>query len=279
MPDPAELRAKFRELHESGCFVMPNPWDAGTVRALERFGFEALATTSAGMAFSMAKPDSPKALEVDDVLAHVASIVEAATVPVNADFQAGYADDAQGVAENARRCVETGAAGLSIEDATGDAEAPLFELDEAVERMAAAREAVDAAAPDVLLTGRAECFLVGHPEPLEEAIRRLRAYSEAGADVLYAPGVREPDAIRALVEAVAPKPLNVLMANDAGLTVADLTELGVRRISVGSGLARVAWGAVLDAAREIAVEGSFGGLAGGADFAELNELFGDQPDA
>lgn len=263
-------RAAFRALHERGCFVIPNPWDAGTVRALEALGFPALATTSAGFAFSRALPDTVDALRLDETLGHVAEIVSASGVPVNADFQAGYAPDADGVAENVRRCVDTGVAGLSIEDTTA---AGLYELSEAVERVRAARAAIDASGADVLLTGRAECFLVGHPDPLRESIRRLQAYAEAGADVLYAPGVREADDIRSIVESVAPRPVNVLMSADTGLRVADLAELGVRRVSVGSALARAAWGAFLRAAQGIAHEGSFAGLDGAAPFAELNAMF------
>jgi 2-methylisocitrate lyase-like PEP mutase family enzyme len=271
MPSTDTLRAQFRALHEGGCFVIPNPWDRGSVRALESLGFRALATTSAGFAFTQALPDSPQALDPDAVVRHVADIVTAATVPVNADFQAGYADDAAGVAANVARCVETGVAGLSIEDTR--AEGGLFELDEALDRLVAARAAIDASGADVMLTGRAECLLAGHPGGVAEAIRRLSAYAEAGADVLFAPGLREREDIRAVVEAVAPKPVNVLMSTDTGLGVGDLQELGVRRVSVGSALARVAWRAFLDAAQTIAADGSFAGLAGAAPFAELNALF------
>jgi len=267
----ADLVARFRELHEHGCFVIPNPWDPGTVIALESLGFEALATTSAGFAFSRGRPDALGALTVEDVLEHVAEIAAAAQVPVNADFQSGYADTAEGVAENVRRCAATGVAGLSIEDATG-ADA-LYERAAAVDRVRAARAAIDETGTGVLLTARAECFLVGHPDPLAESLARLAAYAEAGADVLFAPGVREPGDISAIVEAVAPKPVNVLMSADTGLTVSGLEQLGVRRISVGSALARVAWGAFLDAARGIAGEGSFAGLGGAASFAELDALF------
>jgi 2-methylisocitrate lyase-like PEP mutase family enzyme len=245
------------------------------VRALESLGFAALATTSAGFAFTRALPDAPDALGVDAVLEHIAELVAAATVPVNADFQAGYGADPGGVATNVARCVQTGVAGLSIEDTRPSGE--LFELDEAVERVAAARAAIDASDGGVLLTARAECFLTGHADARDEAIRRLGAYAQAGADVLYAPGVREREDIRAIVSAVAPKPVNVLMGADTGLRVGDLAELGVRRISVGSALARVAWGAFLAAAREIAADGSFGGLDGAAPFTELNALFSRPP--
>jgi 2-methylisocitrate lyase-like PEP mutase family enzyme len=271
MSTPADLRARFRALHESGCFVIPNPWDRGSARALEGLGFPALATTSAGFAFTRALPDRVGALDADAVIEHVADIVAGATVPVNADFQAGYASDPDGVATNVRRCADTGVAGLSIEDSAADG--GLFELELAVQRISAARAAIDSAGGDVLLTGRAECFLHGHPEPLDEAIRRLTAYAEAGADVLFAPGVREREHISAIVAAVAPSPVNVLISADIGLRVADLAELGVRRVSVGSALARVAWGAFLDAARLLAAEGSFAGLDGAASFAELDSMF------
>jgi 2-methylisocitrate lyase-like PEP mutase family enzyme len=266
-------RATFRALHDNGCFAIPNPWDVGSAKALERMGFAALATTSAGFAFSRGLPDAPDGLDLEAVLAHVAGIVAATSLPVNADFQSGYGDDAEGVSRSVRRCVETGVAGLSIEDATGSVEEPLFELPEAVERVAAARSAIDSSDPDVLLTGRAECFLFDRLDPLPEAVRRLQAYAEAGADVLFAPGVRERGGIEVLVEAVAPKPLNVLIGANVGLSLADLEELGVRRVSVGSALARAAWGAFLRAAAGIAEAGEFSGLDGAASFAELNSLF------
>jgi 2-methylisocitrate lyase-like PEP mutase family enzyme len=273
MPQFAARRAAFRALHDQGCFVMPNPWDVGTARALAQLGFPALATTSAGFAFSRGAPDAPDGLHVADVLDHVADVVGATELPVNADFQAGYADDAEGVAVNVARCVQTGVAGLSIEDMVAGRTEPLYPVEEAVARIRAARTAIDASGADVLLTGRAECFLVGHPHALREAVRRLQAYAEAGADVLYAPGLRTADEIRAVVEAVAPKPVNVLMAADTGLKVADLAELGVRRVSVGSALARTAWGAFLRAARTIARDGSFAGLGDAAPMAELNAIF------
>jgi 2-methylisocitrate lyase-like PEP mutase family enzyme len=277
VPDVSAKRAAFRALHESGCFVIPNPWDAGSARALESLGFSALASTSAGYAFSLGLPDSPTSLEPGAVLGHLEQLVRATELPVSADFQAGYATDAEGVAANVGRCVETGVAGLSIEDTTGRAEQPLFGLDEAVERIAAARAAIDAAGGEVLLTGRAECFLVGHDDPLAESIRRLRAYAEAGADVLFAPGVHGRDDIRAIIEAVGPKPVNVLIGADTGLSVGDLAELGVRRVSVGSALARVAWGAFLSAAKKIADDGEFSGLDGAATFANLNRMFVTRP--
>jgi 2-methylisocitrate lyase-like PEP mutase family enzyme len=261
----------FRQLHEQGCFVIPNPWDRGTAIALAAMGFPALATTSAGAAFSRGLPDTPTALGVDAVLDNVKEIVDAVDLPVNADFQAGYAGDLDALATNVRRCVATGVAGLSIEDARGGGQDPLYPLPEAVERIRTAYAAIDGA--DVLLTARAECFLYGHPDPLNEAITRLQAYAEAGADVLYAPGVRTREDIAAIVDAVRPTPVNVLMGSDTGLTVADLADLGVRRVSVGSALTRVAWGAFLSAAQQIATAGSFAGLAGAAGFDELNGLF------
>jgi len=207
------------------------------------------------------------------MLKHIAEMVASVDLPVNADFESGYAKEPEGVAANVRLCVETGVAGLSIEDATGDRAKPLFDLPVAVERMQAARAAIDATGADVLLVGRAECFLVGHPAPLKESIRRLQAYAEAGADVLYAPGVRERSDIQAIVSAVNPKPVNVLMSANTGLKVPDLAELGVRRISVGSSLARAAWGGFIRAAKEIAEEGSFAGFEGSTPFAELNSFF------
>jgi 2-methylisocitrate lyase-like PEP mutase family enzyme len=254
---------------------MPNPWDAGTARCLVQLGFAALATTSAGFAFGRGLPDSPTALSLESVLAHAREIVTAAgAVPVNVDFQAGYAADAAGVGFNVARCIATGCAGLSIEDATCVRDQPLFELEEAVDRVRAARAAVDAAGGQVVLTARAECFLVGHAEPLRESIRRLCAYAEAGADVLFAPGVQTRDEIRAVVDAVRPKPVNVLVSTATALSVADLAGLGVRRISVGSALARTAWGAFLRAARELAATGTFAAFGGAAPFAELNAMFG-----
>jgi 2-methylisocitrate lyase-like PEP mutase family enzyme len=267
--------SRFRTMHERGCLTIPNPWDPGSVRALESLGFQALATTSAGFSFSRGLPDALDALTLEAVVENIAEIVAVAAVPVNADFQSGYAATSDGVAESVRRCVATGVAGLSIEDATG-ADA-LYELDEAVDRIRAARSAIDASGTRVLLTARAECFLVGCSDPLSESIARLQAYADAGADVLFAPGVRARDDIGAIVRAVEPKPVNVLMSANTGLRVADLEQLGVRRVSVGSALARVAWGAFLAAARQIADEGSFAGLDGAASFESLNDLFAAGP--
>jgi 2-methylisocitrate lyase-like PEP mutase family enzyme len=264
-------RAAFRKLHESGCFVIPNPWDIGTARYLRHLGFQALATTSAGYAFSRGLPDTE--VSRDTVLAHIAEMVASVDLPVNADFESGYARDPEGVAESVRLCVATGVAGLSIEDATGDRAKPLYDLALAVERMKAARAAIGTSG--VLLIGRAECFLFGHPEPLKESIRRLQAYAEAGADVLYAPGVKERGDIQAIVSALSPKPVNVLMSANTGLKVSDLAEMGVRRISVGSGLARAAWGGFIRAAKALAEEGSFAEFDSAAPFAELNGFFGE----
>ena len=252
---------------------MPNPWDVGSARYLQSLGFPALATTSSGFAFSRGLPDAAAAVPRELVLAHLAEIVAATELPVNADFQAGYGATPEAVAASVQLCVATGVAGLSIEDATGDEERPLYELTEAVERVRAARSAIDAAAADVVLTARAECHLVGHPQPLPESIKRLRAYAEAGADVLYAPGPRQSDALREIVAAVAPKPVNVLVSADIGLRVSDVAALGVRRISVGSGLARAAWTAFLGAARALARDGDFSGFAGLVSFAELDGFF------
>ena len=265
----AARRAAFRNLHQSGCFLIPNPWDAGSARALENLGFKALATTSSGFAWSRAHADNTMGVEA--VLAHCREIVEATGLPVNADFEDGHARDLEGLTNNVRRCIETGVAGLSIEDSTGDAGQPLYEFDEAVARIRAARQAIDASGQDVMLIGRAECFLVGHPDPLDESLRRLRAYAGAGADCLYAPGAGKPEDIRAIVEAVAPKPVNVLVGRPGPYTMADLAKLGVRRISVGSALAGAAWGGFMRAARSLA-DGRFDGFAQNATYAELNGL-------
>lgn len=270
-PDHSARRTAFRKLHESGCFVIPNPWDAGSARYLRHLGFQALATTSAGFAFTLGLPDA--AVQRDAMLRNIAEIVAAVDLPVNADFEAGYARDPEGVAKNVRLCVETGVAGLSIEDASGDPAKPLFELPLAVDRIRAARAAIDNSGSGVLLTGRAECYLVGHPEPLQESLRRLHAYAEAGADVLYAPGVVGVDEIKTIVSELAPKPVNLLMSKNTGLKVADLAELGVRRISVGSSLSRAAWTGFMHAAEGIAKEGSFAGFDGLAAYADLNALF------
>ena len=272
-PDFAPRRAAFRKLHASGCFVIPNPWDIGTTCYLRHLGFQALATTSSGLAFSRGLPDASWAVPRDVVLKHIAEIVSATDLPVNADFESGYAHDPEGVAASVRLCVETGVAGLSIEDATGDPAKPLYDLPLAVARIKAARLAIDATRSGVLLTGRAECFLTHHATPLPEAIRRLQAYAEAGADVLFAPGVRERSDIQAIVAAVSPKPVNILMSANTGLKVSDLAEMGVRRVSLGSSLARAAWTGFIRASKLIAEEGSFAGLDGITPFPELNGFF------
>jgi 2-methylisocitrate lyase-like PEP mutase family enzyme len=266
--------AAFRALHESGCFVLPNPWDVGSAIFLERLGFQALATTSAGMAFARGLPDRVWAVSRDAMLAHVRELVAATKLPVNADFQTGYADEPESVAANVKLCVATGVAGLSIEDGTGVPEAPLYERTLALERIRAARAAIDATGSGVLLTARCEAFGVGGADAKGIVLDRLVAYADAGADCLFAPSVRDPGIIAEIVKAVAPKPVNVLVgAPGPGLTRAGLAALGVRRISLGSALARTAWGAFMRAARRIAESGEFDGLAGAAPFAELNELF------
>lgn len=269
-------RRAFRALHESGCFVIPNPWDAGSAMWLKALGFPALATTSGGFAFSLGLPDAEWAISRDRVLAHIAAIVAATDLPINADFEFGYAVELDPLMENVRLCTETGVAGLSIEDNTGNPASPLFELGLAVERVRAAKKAIEASGADVLLTARAECFLVGHPQPLAESLRRLTAYAEAGADVLYAPGPKDPEQIRTLVKELHPKPINLLIGADWGVTVAMAADWGVRRISTGSALSRAAWGGFLRAARKLASEGSFAGLSDNAPFAELNGFFQDQ---
>lgn len=256
----------FRQLHASGCFVIPNPWDLGSARLLARLGFPALATTSSGFAWSLGRPDNSVAL--DEVLAHLRSIAHGVELPVNADFERGFATAPAEVAVNVTAATETGIAGLSIEDSTGDAANPLFDFTLAVERIQAAREAIDDSGTGILLTGRSEGFLVGRPD-LAEAIRRLTAYAQAGAECLYAPGIRTRAEIAAVVEAVAPKPVNVLVSSDFA-TLAELAEAGVRRISVGGALARAAWTGFLQAAREIAERGTFTSLAGAVPFAEIN---------
>jgi 2-methylisocitrate lyase-like PEP mutase family enzyme len=266
-------RQAFRTLHEAGCFVIPNPWDVGSARYLQHLGFPALATTSAGFAFSQGLPDSEAALSCDRNLTYIADIAAAVDVPVHADFASGYGRAPQDVADNVSRCIATGVAGLSIEDATGDPSSPLYDLPLAVERVRAARQAIDQSRTGVLLTARAECYLVGHPDPLRESVRRLQAYAESGADVLFAPGPHDPAAIEALVEAVRPKPINVLVVRDSGLRVADIAALGVRRISVGGALALAAWTGFTRAAQVLKSEGSFAGLASLAPYGDINEFF------
>jgi 2-methylisocitrate lyase-like PEP mutase family enzyme len=269
-PSIADKRRAFRELHESGCFVIPNPWDVGSARYLQSLGFKALATTSSGFAWSQARPDCgvPRAR----VLQHLAEMVAATDLPVNADFENGFAADAAGVGESVRLAVETGVAGVSIEDSTGNAAAPLFDLITAVERIRAARRGIDERGGDTLLIARAECFLVGLPD-IDITIGRLKAYAGAGADCLYAPGIRTASQIRAVVEAVRPKPVNLLVMAPDEFTLREIADFGVRRVSVGGALARAAWGGFMRAAREIAEHGSFAGLKGGASSQELNGLW------
>jgi len=266
----AEKRADFRALHEKGCFVIPNPWDTGSARYLEGLGFKALATTSSGFAWSRGQADG--ALSRAQVLDHLRELVAATDLPVNADFENGFAADAQDVAESVRLAIETGVAGLSIEDSTGNAADPLFPIEVAAERMRAARQAIDASGADVLLIGRAENFFAGRPD-LDDAIARLKAYSDAGADCLYAPGIKTREQIAAVVAAVAPKPVNLLVGGTSELSMVDISELGVRRASVGGGMARAAWGGFMRAARTLADEGRFDGFADAAAGSELNAFF------
>jgi 2-methylisocitrate lyase-like PEP mutase family enzyme len=260
----------FRELHRSGCFVVPNPWDRGSARLLAGLGFQALATTSSGFAASRGRADHHVSL--DETLDALRSIAEAVELPVNADFEGGFAIEPADVGANVRLAAATGIAGLSIEDSTGDAAKPLFDLDLAIERIAAARHAIDQSGTGMLLTGRSEGFIAGRPD-LSETIRRLTAYAEAGAECLFAPGIRAKAEISAIVKAVSPKPVNVLVGSDF-TTVAELRELGVRRISVGGALARAAWTGFLQAAKEIAEQGTFTGLSRALPFAEINRFMG-----
>jgi 2-methylisocitrate lyase-like PEP mutase family enzyme len=259
----------FRRLHQSGCFVMPNPWDPGSARLLAELGFSALATISSGFAWSRGRPDNHVSL--DDTLAQLRSIADAVDVPINADFEGGFATKPADVAANVARATATGISGLSIEDSTGDPAKPLFDFALAVDRVRAARRAIDESGTGVVLTGRSEGFIVARPD-LAETIRRLVAYADAGAECLYAPGIRTPAEIAAVVSAVAPKPVNVLVGGDF-TTVAELAGAGVRRISVGGALARAAWGAFLDSAKEIAEHGTFTRLARAIPFAEIDGSF------
>ena len=272
MPTVADKRRTFRTLHQQGCFVIPNPWDVGSARYLQSLGFKALASTSAGFAFAQGMADN--AITRDMALAHLRELVAATDVPVNADFEGGFADAPEGVAESVTLAVATGLAGLSIEDSTGDKANPLYEFDLSVARIRAARAAIDKAGGDVILTARSEGFLVGRPD-LDETIRRLKAFSAAGADCLYAPGLRTRELIGAVIKAVAPKPVNIIMSSPLGITVAELAALGTRRISVGSAFARTAWGGFIRAAKQVAEEGRFDALADGTPHQELNAFFRD----
>jgi len=275
MSKQSDAIAKFRELHESGCFVLPNPWDAGSAIYLERVGFKALATTSAGFAFSKGLPDGPQFVSREMMLDHFRELAAATNLPVNADFQNGYADEPEGVAESVKLCAATGVAGLSIEDSTGSSAQPLYERNQAIERIRAARAAIDAASP-VLLTARCEAYLVGAADPLRTSLDRLTAFADAGADCLYAPGVTDIGEIEQMVKAVAPKPVNVLVStNNCKVTVSQLADVGVRRISVGGALARAAWGGFVRAAREIQEQGTFTLFADAMPFGELTSLFTD----
>ncbi|MDR5773820.1 MULTISPECIES: isocitrate lyase/phosphoenolpyruvate mutase family protein [unclassified Caballeronia] len=265
----AEKRSAFRALHDSGCFVSPNPWDIGSARYLETLGFKAIATTSSGFAWSKGHADNT--VERDAVLAHLKELVDATDLPVNADFESGFGKTPQEIAASVKLAIATGVAGLSIEDSTGDESAPLFAIDVAVERMKAARRAIDENGGDTLLIGRAENFFAGKPD-LDDAIARLKAYAEAGADCLYAPGIKTREQIAAVVAAVAPKPVNLLIGSASEFTLADVAALGVRRVSVGGALARAAWGGVMRAAEGL-VEGRFDGFADAAPGDKLNGIF------
>ena len=269
-PSIADKRRAFHRLHQDGCFVLPNPWDVGSARYLQTLGFKALATTSSGFAWSHGHRDG--AMSRDRVLDHLTEMVEATDLPINADFEHGYSPDAAGLADSVRLAVQTGVAGLSIEDSTGDASNPLFDLDAAVDRMRAARKAIDKAGSDTMLIGRAECFLVGQPD-IEQTIARLKGYANAGADCLYAPGIRSAEQISAVVAAVAPKPVNLLIGFNADLGMPEIAALGVRRVSVGGALARAAWGGFMRAAKLIIEQGKFDGLADAASGNALNTIF------
>jgi 2-methylisocitrate lyase-like PEP mutase family enzyme len=265
----ADKRATFRKMHESGCFVLPNPFDAGSAKALQHLGFKAIASSSAGFAWAIGKADNRVTLE--EVLAHLTALCDAVDLPVNADFEGGFAHEAEKVAANVARAVKTGVAGLSIEDSTGDAAKPLYERGHAIERIKAARAAIDAGKSGVVLVGRCEGFLVGQAD-LAMVIDRLNAYADAGADCLYAPGIRAREQIAEVVKAVHPKPFNLLLGSP-GMSVAEAAGLGVRRISVGGALARAAWGGFIRAAREIAEKGTFTELGNGHPGGELNKMF------
>lgn len=271
-PSPADKRRAFRKLHQSGCFVIPNPWNVGSAVYLQGLGFKALATTSSGYAHSLGLADG--AVTRDMALAHYRELAAATAIPLNADFEGGFADDPAEVAANVRLCIETGVAGLSIEDFTGDEAAPLYDFDLALARVKAARTAIDRAGGDVVFTARTEGFIHGRTD-MAETVRRLKAFADAGADCLYAPGIKTREQIETVVKAVAPKPVNLLMSFAGGFTVNDIAGMGVRRISVGGTLARVAMNAFIKSASAIANEGSFDSFAGGISNAELNKFFND----
>jgi 2-methylisocitrate lyase-like PEP mutase family enzyme len=272
-PTIAMKRTRFAELHNGpGCFVMPNPWDAGSAKYLASLGFKALASTSAGMAFAAGRPDNGVTRAY--ALRHIGDLVAATELPLNADYEAGFAASPDEVYESARLCIATGVAGFSIEDYTGDARAPFFSSTEAVERLRGARAAIDASGEKVLLTARSEVIWAGHPDGLNEALRRLATYAEAGADVLFAPGLKTPEEVAAVVRLAGALPVNVVVGSPA-FTLRQLEDLGVRRVSVGAGLARAAWGGFMRAAKDIAEHGRFDSFAGAASSAELNALFSD----
>ena len=266
----AARRAAFRALHAEGCFLLPNPWDAGSARYLAHQGFQALATTSSGAAWSRGLPDG--ALDLDATLEAVAEIVRATDLPVNADFGHGFGQDPGEVGEAVARCVATGVAGLSVEDATGDPASPLFPLPDSVARLRAARDAIDATGADVMLVGRAECFLTGHSDPLAESLRRIAAYRDAGADVLYVPGLTTAAEIEAVVRAAGPCPVNVLVHRPIGLSLSDLAAIGVRRVSVGGALAAIAWRATTEAVARLR-QGDLGALGARMPGTDLDDLF------
>ena len=269
-PSVADKRRTFRQMHETGCFLIPNPWDVGSARYLQSLGFKALATTSSGLAWSLGLPDNQVPRE--RVIAHLRTLVDATDVPVSGDFENGFGSNAQGVGESVRLAVATGLAGLSIEDATGRANEPLFPIADAISRIRAARAAIDADGGDTLLVARAECFVVGRPD-LTETLARLRAYSNAGADCLYAPGLRTEEHIKAVVEAVHPKPVNVLVGSHGALTLQRMAALGVRRVSVGGAMARAAWGGFMAAATLLADQNRFDGFTGIPSHQNLDDLF------
>jgi 2-methylisocitrate lyase-like PEP mutase family enzyme len=271
-PSTADKRKTFRELHKSGCFVIPNPWNVGSARYLQGLGFKALATTSSGHAHSEGYADGEQSLA--DVLAHYRELAAATDIPLNADFENGFADTADGVAENVMRCIATGVAGLSVEDSPNNSSTPLYAFDEALARVKAARAAIDKAGGDVVFTARTEGFIRGWPD-IDETIRRLKAFADAGADCLYSPGIKTREHVEATVKAVGGKPINFLNSGAFGFTVNDLAGMGVRRISVGGSLARVAMHAFIKTATEIARGGRFDGFANLVSNAELNKFFSE----
>ena len=269
MTTPSEKRAAFRALHPSGCFVLPNPWDVGGARLLAGMGFKALASTSAGCAWSMGRPDG--GVSLDEMLHHLRTLAEATDLPLNADFQNAYADDPAGVASNVALAVQAGVAGLSVEDSTGRESDPLYAFDEAVARVRAAREAIDRGGSGTVLTARAEGFLTGPPD-LDAVIARLKAFAGAGADCLYAPGLPDLQAVKAVVQAAAPLPVNIMVGGPR-FNVPELAALGVRRISTGGALARAAWGGFLSAAQAIGHDGAFQAFAPITPYESLNSAF------